>query len=601
MALGENMDIWYFFKNSNHQELTHLGMLMNEKNIMRRTWILYAFAFFVVFFLLFNIQIMTPVQSDDYSYLSMGGDFDRLYKHYISWSGRISADVTSSSLLYFFSKGWYSALNSLSLTLLIFMISYLPTYISNRRVALSNVFTFVVLFLTYWVANTNLGQTTFWVVGSANYLWTNLYIIAYVYLLVFFARRFFVSLAASYFSLLCVFCIGIIAGCSNENTGIFTFIFTLFAWFLFCKNKTELRSSVFFVGSIGTLLGWIILVCSPGNVIRSSHTAFQSWYSQPLSWRIDEHLYSRFPSMMQQYWLVFLIAILAMLILFVSDKKENKTGVFLAKFSIFFFLSAIFSALLMVGAPSISPRAGNGSLVLFLIMLSFIFSIQSCYNECAAKNVFIFFILSLSIYFVPSYKLVYSAYNETAYQEKVRENVIKEAKVDGNKNISIPNFNFSRLIRDVDAFDLYHNPYEMGKYWGVNTVNVFSVPFNYGVIAKGNNSLEVDKDVGYGMVLHKIYIYKTPSKPFYKNQTRLVFELNKKPQDLPKDIKVYVHLKGDGINSKADAFVKKYNFINADIGRSQDYMIGKKYYVERGISQSINIEDVDVVDAGTFK
>ena len=81
----------------------------------------------------------------------------------------------------------------------------------------------------------------------------------------------------------------------------------------------------------------------------------------------------------------------------------------------------------------------------------------------------------------------------------------------------------------------------------------------------------------------------------------MVFELNKKPQDLPKDIKVYVHLKGDGINSKADAFVKKYNFINADIGRSQDYMIGKKYYVERGISQSINIEDVDVVDAGTFK
>jgi len=574
---------------------------MNEKIIRHHVFLLYALVFSVIFALLFNIQSVTPMQSDDYRYLSMGGSIDKFYNHYMSWSGRISADVTSSSLLYFFSKEWYSVLNSLSLTLLIFMISYLPTYLSNRRVALSNVFSFVVLFLTYWVANTNLGQTTFWIVGSANYLWTNLYIITYFYLLVFFARRFFVSLAASYFSLLCVFCIGVIAGISNENTGIFAFLFTLFAWFLFYQNKSELRQSVFFVGSIGTLLGWVILVCSPGNVIRSSHKAFQSWYSQPLSWRIDEHLYSRFPSMMQQYWLVFLIAILAMLILFASEKKENKTGVFFARFSIFFFLSAILAALLMVGAPGISPRTGNGSLVLFLIMLSFIFSIQSCYNECAAKNAFTFFILSLFIYFVPSYKLVYSAYNETSYQEKVRVNVIKESKENGKVNILIPDFNLSRLLRNVDAFDFYHNPYEMGKYWGVNSVNIFYVPFNYGAIAKGGNSFEIDKEIGYGVVLHKAFIYERPSKPFYKNQTRLIFELNKNPQDLPDNIKVYVHLKGVGINAKADDFVKKYKFINADIGRSKGYMIGDKYYVERGISQNINIDDIDVIDAGTFK
>lgn len=35
--------------------------------------------FCVFFFLLFNIQIVTPVQSDDYSYLSMAGSID----HYI--------------------------------------------------------------------------------------------------------------------------------------------------------------------------------------------------------------------------------------------------------------------------------------------------------------------------------------------------------------------------------------------------------------------------------------------------------------------------------------------------------------------------------------
>ncbi len=120
-----------FLKKFDHQIFAHFGVLMNDKIIMRRTYILYVLAFFCVFFLLFNIQIVTPIQSDDYRYLSMAGSIDKLYHHYISWSGRISADVTSSSLLYFFSKGWYSALNSLSLTLLIFMISYLPELLSN--------------------------------------------------------------------------------------------------------------------------------------------------------------------------------------------------------------------------------------------------------------------------------------------------------------------------------------------------------------------------------------------------------------------------------------------------------------------------------------
>lgn len=519
----------------------------------------------------------------------------------MGWSGRLSADLTSSILLHFFGKELYSALNSLALTSLILMISYLPTHISSRRITPSNVLAFVVLFMIYWAANTNLGQTTFWIVGSANYLWTNLYIMAYIYLLVFFARNIFISLPSSYISLLCIFCIGVIAGCSNENTGIFAFIFTVIAWFIYKNNDVKLRFPVFLVGSIGTLLGWFILICSPGNAKRASNEAFKGWYSQSLSWRIDEHIYSRFPSMMQQYWLVFVIAILAMLILLVSERNENKTvGVF-AKFSMFFFFSSIFAALLMVGAPGIAPRTGNGSLVLFLTMLSFIFSIQSIYSENAARNAFIFFALSLSIYFMPSYKLVYSAYNETAYQEKVRKDIIEESKGRGKMDISIPNFNFTRLIKELDSFDLFHSPSAMGKYWGVNRIDIYQVPFSYGEIAKKDNFLTVDKNIGYGMVLHKIFIYEKPSKPFYEKQGRIIFELNKNPQDLPENIKVYVHLKGAGINGKANDFVRKYQFINADIGRSKGYMIGGKYYVERDLPLNINIEDIDVVDAGTFK
>lgn len=561
----------------------------------------YLLALTLVFLLVFNVQMKTPIQSDDYSYLSMGGSISKYYNHYISWSGRLSADVTSSSLLYFFGKTIYSAMNSLALTALIFLIAYLPKNISIKKIDLSDIVVFLILFLTYWVANTNLGQTTFWIVGSANYLWTNLYILIYINLLVFFARRLFNSVGVSCLSLLFIFCVGIIAGCSNENTGVFAFLFTIFTWLLIYWSKNRLRTSVFIVGATGSLLGWLILVCSPGNLVRSSHKAFHGWYSQSLAWRIDEHIYTRLPSMLQQYWLVLLVAMFVIMSVFFSNEEKKDRAVLLAKFAMFFFVSSMLAALMMVGAPGISPRTGNGTLVFLLIMLSFIFGIQSCYNGNTAKYVLLILTLSLVVYFIPSYKLILSAYNDTSYQERVRGMVIEDAKKNGEKNILIPDFYFSRLMKSTDAFDRYHNPGAMGGYWGVNSIKIFNVPFNYGVIAKKSNALDVNKDIGYGMVIHKIYIYKAPSKPFYKNQTRLIVEINKNPQELPRDVKVYIHLKGVGINSKADSFVKKHQFINADIGQSKGYMIGEKYYVERGISQDINVGDVDVVDAGTFK
>ena len=574
------------------------GENMALKLINRPTALL-SIVFLVLFYFVFSIQINTPLQSDDYSYFFNGGDIWKIYNHYVSWSGRLSADITSSTMLYYFNKTTYSALNSAALIALVFLISYLPANISNRTINYNDIAICTIVFLIYWVANTNLGQTTFWIVGSANYLWTNLYILIYL--------NFFVSLARvnskSYLYSLCLFVTGFIAGCTNENTGIFPFLFTILVWIAFEVKSKSNKRLMFLMGSIGALFGWLALVFAPGNLLRAKHISFNNWYNQTVFWRIDEHLYTRFSDMMGSYWQVFLVTIFTLIAFSLVRNDEKSKSNDIAKAAIFFFFSSILSALLMIGAPVIPERSGNGTLVLLLIMFALIANIQ---HKNEFKKTIYIHLLSftfLLIYFIPSYYLVSKAYNATHHQEIIRESIIKSAKERGEKTIAIPDFNFTRLIKASDKFDSYHNAEIMGKYWGGGPINVYQVPFNYGVIVDNDKSIKtinLDKELADGVTVYRVFIYNTPKKPFYKSETHLMSELSINPGKLPENKMIYMHLRGRGISSKGGEFVEKYGFINADIARNTGYLIGDKYYTDQILLDTITASDIDNIDIGLF-
>lgn len=576
----------------------NLGENMALKLINRHVALL-LIVFLVLFCLVFSIQINTPLHSDDYSYFFNGGDVGKIYHHYVSWSGRLSADITSSTMLYYLGKTAYSALNSAGLIALVFLISYLPANISNRSVNYNDIAICSIIFLAYWVANTNLGQTTFWIVGSANYLWTNLYILIYLNLLIALTR----INSKYYIFSLCLFVTGFIAGCTNENTGIFSFLFTILVWLAFeIKNKNN-KHLMFLMGSIGSLLGWLILVFAPGNLLRAKHISFSNWYHQTVSWRIDEHLYTRFPAMMDNYWQVFLVTIFVLIAFSLGKNDEKSKNNDIAKAAIFFFFASILSVLLMIGSPAIPERSGNGTLVLLLVMFSIIANIQQ--NNEVKKTIYIHLlpITFLLIYFIPSYYLVFKAYSATHYQEVIRENIIKSAKENGEKTIIIPDFNFTRLIKVSDKFDSHHNAKKMGKYWGVDQINVYQVPFNYGVIVDKNKSIKtvrLNKELTDGVSVYRVFIYEAPKKPFYKSETHLMTELSINPENLPKNKMIYMHLRGKGISSKGGDFVEKYGFINADIGRKTGYLIGDKYYIDQLLSDTITASDIDNIDIGVY-
>ncbi|WP_262379197.1 DUF6056 family protein, partial [Klebsiella pneumoniae] len=127
------------------------------------------------------IALNTPMHSDDYTYAITGIGIESHFKHYFTWSGRIVADYVSGLLLSV-DHTYRSLINATALPILSLLIAKISSYsFETKKYQIS--FFGLFIFLVYWLSNTNLGQTTFWVVGSANYIWTNIFICLFIMLL----------------------------------------------------------------------------------------------------------------------------------------------------------------------------------------------------------------------------------------------------------------------------------------------------------------------------------------------------------------------------------------------------------------------------------
>lgn len=571
------------------------GIVFNssKKYYLFATYCLFAFL------LLYLVQINIPMQSDDYRYLSLGGDFSALVKHYFGWSGRLAADVTSSTILSVFPKWIYSALNSLALVALLLLCTKLPALILNEKMMARDGVTFLVLFFTYWISNTNLGQTTFWIVGSANYLWTNLYIVMFFCIFSFLTSR---NIKAIYIPV--VFLCGFVGGVTNENTGWITFSFVLFCYLhhRFDENIRLIRC-VYASGFLGGLLGWLTLILAPGNSIRAKY--FQGWYSLDVDQRIDIHLYDRLPSFLGNYTFVFIFIILIFAmqmattstnINFSCEKnllriRENSSR----RLFLFFIACGLLSMLMMVGAPGIAPRAGNGTLIFFLMALSsLIYTCNRASTKSSVNVIQCVVILSFAvIYFIPSYYLVHFSSQRTAYQEKFRNDLVSHAVKTGVDSVSIPDFYFSRLLKNSDRFDLYHNGHEMAKFYGGKLKNIakYNVGFDYSAITKNNGEIKIERNIFSDLVLHKVIFYSEPGRPFFKKIDFILFEFNESPAAIltNKNKNIFFHIKSNDSS-----------FINADIGRPGAVKVGNKYYFSRQLPDGALKNGIKAFEFGVF-
>lgn len=469
----------------------------------------------VMYVLTSVISLHTPMHSDDYTYAITGIGIESHFKHYFTWSGRIVADYVSGLLLSI-NHTYRSLINAAALPILSLLIAKISSYLFEQKryqTALIGIF----VYLTYWLSNTNLGQTTFWVVGSANYIWTNIFICLFIMLL---CKNSHNKDASVNPALVCL--VGIFAGCSNENTGFVAVLFPLYlTLWNYITNKRISKEFVAYTISAG--IGYLLLVGSPGNKERAKY--FTYWYDTPFIERLKEHLYHRVPDMISQLWISLLLLAILLAIYALNKKTDNKSyGI---THAIFFMVCALLSVLIMVASPTYPPRSGNGTLVFLLIAISFL--LNEIFQTKNGKILSLSLLVIIALYYIPSYMDMKKTYAMTSLQDEVRQNIIQDDLKKGVKEFSIPDFYFGKMLTPSQKFDTFHSDLGYGKFYGVHKIYKAKSNFDYSSILSSKEIITDSELIPGKTKLLSVYIES--------NNDALILKTNK-------DISAYNYIHG---------------------------------------------------------
>jgi hypothetical protein len=510
----------------------------------------------IIFALIYFVAYQVPFHSDDYSYFQQGLSLDAHIKHYVNWSGRFITDYTSAILLNVFKRPIYMAINSLALIVVTMIISILPNIVRREKeITRGSSIILWIVFMLYWVSNPNLGQTSFWLVGSANYLWTlmwaSIYFAYFLYLLVNDSKT-------GIKQYVVLFVLGIFAGLSNEALGLSVILFTICMFFMFWKEKKQ----CLIVGLLSSAIGYAFMYFSPGNYARLNNDAFKGWIELSSFDKFLSHVFSRMPGALGGFYIVYLILIV-MLIAVLWVQNGKKIDVRSYTFSFIFCALSVCSVGAFVVAPSMPPRSENTSLYFSLLAISFVANILI--DTKKREGIISLFALAsiCGIYFIFSYAFVSYAYVQTNTQAAIRESIIKDAKDSGNDTAIIPDWYFTRLAKDVDKFDMFRSE-AMPSYYGLNNIEWKGITFNYAVI-KNTKPISVNEQLKDGLTLTNMYVKF--NAPF---EQTIVFEFDNSLMNFVQegDKTLYMHLNIDG----------REEFINADLNLNDFVQLGDKYY-----------------------
>ncbi|EBL0201820.1 DUF6056 family protein [Salmonella enterica] len=521
-----------------------------------------AIAIFIVFSLVYSIGFITPMNSDDYTYALRELSFSGVKMHYLGWSGRIVSDTISTSLLKFFSPHIYNAINSAALTLMVLCWAIIPAKLTRSS---PSPYVMIFLFFLYFIANPAFGQTNFWLVGSANYLWTNMFIAIYILISICVSNgnrsnlMLFVYVASS-----------ILAGCSNENTSLVVVLISVAYFFIMNRNKYLL------IGVLGSAIGAGVLLLAPGNLSRAS--TIQDWYNQPLAWRILEHFSARLPSAMGSYWQVYIAFIILLISVVLSRNSSSK----LMFGSFLFMLGAVAANVAFLASPAMPSRALNGALCFMILSTSFI--AHSAFTKFNKTSIY----LSVTVYamaflyFIPSYILYHSSIKSISKQTEIREEIINRAKDNKQEQAIIPDYYFPPVLHAGPSLDTF-NSEAMSRYYGIGLKITPPGFFDY---SKAFNSkpLSINAKICDDVYIKALWIYKQQ----IGIKTFVIFEFNKNPADsIDDNTAMFIH-----INNKDG------KSINADVDKKTYYIDGR-WFSGRAIN-NIDVNSIKSITSGTW-
>lgn len=451
------------------------------------------FVFFAVFVLILFCNLYTPkVFFDDYTYsyfFTMKGSISpqlmnpslrikslmdivsSMYCHYMVWGGRIIADSIAQLFLMEDHLVLFDICNSLIFCLLIYLIC-----VNACRSYRVPAWIVLLSFCLYWFLSPVMAETTLWLIGACNYLWTTTLILLAVTLYRMDSIRNANLFQKILFILLCL-----AAGWSNENTSLALPVYIVIV--LIQQRQKHLSPTVWhYLGLVFAVIGYILLLVSPGNYLRysilnhgQSTTFIHSVVAGELPGRIRECI----RIIIYYYYKAFLLDIGLFLALLYMDRRKKQLSAEFKIDWILFLLASLGINFSMIASPFYPPRSSEGVLVFLIIDLCMvIFELSRTANPAWSAVPLAAAVLLAAGSLYHSLPAIYAQGTYERYIETVLE-----SKKNSNEDVVI-SYHASSLPQDTHAVTFFHGEIDLtessqndgnivlANYYGVRSVLV---------------------------------------------------------------------------------------------------------------------------------
>lgn len=412
-----------------------------QKFILIVSLVLFALGIYVM-------NILYPVYADDWVYTlfyektphrALEGFVDLIisqYNHYVLWGGRTVAH-TIAQLLLKLPPFVHDILNTLAFVAFVFMIYKISNIVYKKINGLLLLF---VVCLLWIFTDPMIFSSAIWITGSANYLWTSLIILLFIYPFV----TYLVSEENNgrqhkkWMNILMLVS-GLIAGWTNENSAI-ALLFFLLAFFIICKKNKKPIPFWCFLATLGAFVGCVLLLMAPGNFARLDEEIVDGTMPQD---RIDLIIYKLtdfIKTIKITYTLYLTVLYLLMLGLYImlnkdwNSTKEKRNALHL---SFLFMLTAYVAAAAMMAAPMISYRTLFFSNALLIIAMGLLF-VDIYKKNSLTQCVGLFFIALLLVFSSYDYSKKYKTLHFISDLWVERDQYIEAEKAKGNRDIIFP-------------------------------------------------------------------------------------------------------------------------------------------------------------------
>ncbi|MFV0535991.1 MAG: DUF6056 family protein [Dysgonomonas sp.] len=422
--------------------------------VNKKSGLLWVITILVCFSVIFILNMLTPLISDDFAYMFVYGE-DRLVSsigdilesqenHYYMWGGR-SIVHSIAQVLLILPTYIADLLNSLVYMGYIFLVYY---HIKGRGKSCLSLF--ILITLAVWFLQPVLGDTVFWLTGAANYLWgTTLILLFLLPFRMYKGKK--SNIATQILMSVIIFICGVIAGWTNENTAAAMLLILILYSAYFYSQKWNMPVWLI-TGFIGSLAGFFLMIAAPGNYVRAGDSSFDLLV---LLYR----LFNSTHTLLFYCGPLLLVALLMYIVFYRFPYKNSNDNL---KLSLIYTIAAIAAVYAMVLSPTFPRRALFGVVTYLIIGIGILFynlDFRHNFIRQARMLIIAFGLFSFLFAFYFAIKEINSFQN--IVQE--RELIIKQAKEEGKSECEFERFSGGIYIHGEDPFSAEL----MSRYYGI--------------------------------------------------------------------------------------------------------------------------------------